>query len=206
MPLRDLAVQRIIERFGSISSFLDHYSGDRVRQRANDDSCPEITSHVEAEVLLLKIGRMLEYDTYSPDRSKRAYGERVGDHCTLDRVPTRFLGELVPIISQIDVIWFRDDLPRYAFEVEHTTKVGSGLQRLFQLHPLSTALFIIAGEEIRPRYEKLIETDPYFRYRQLFRFRTYRELESYFRAVSELQLRNRTFLGDGPSSGEAVVL
>ena len=34
----------------------------------------------------------------------------------MEKVPTRFLGELVPIIREIDVIWFRDDVPKFAFE------------------------------------------------------------------------------------------
>ena len=138
---------------------------------------------------------MLEYDTYSPDAGKRAYGESLRDYCTLETIPTRFLGELVPVIKEIDVIWFKDDVPQFAFEVEHTTKVGTGFQRLFQLHPLATKLFIISSEKNRRLFDKYIETDPYFRHRDAFRFRNYRQLEDYFRSVSEFEAVNRGFLG-----------
>ena len=33
--------------------------------------------------------------------------------------------------KQIDVIWFREGVPVCVFEVEHTTKFGSGFPRLY---------------------------------------------------------------------------
>ena len=105
-------------------------------------------------MLLLKIGEMLGFDTYSPDRSKEAYGEKLGEHCSLKQMPKRFLGELLPIISQIDVLWLKDDVPKFAFEVEHTTKFGAGFQRLYQLNPLATRLFIVSGQKNYPLFEK----------------------------------------------------
>ena len=148
-------------------------------------------------MLLLKIGRMLGYDTYSPDRSKKAYGENLADYCTLDKVPKRFLGALVPIIKEIDVIWFKDDVPTFAFEVEHTTKFGAGFQRLFQLNPLSVKLFIISSQKNYPLFAKFIETDPFYRYKESFHFRNYHQLEEYFRSVSEFEAVNKTFLATG---------
>jgi hypothetical protein len=194
MPLKERAVSRILDRFGNVERFLAHYSRGRSDAQSNLDEGAEITSHEEAEALLLRIGRMLGYDTYSPDRGRKAYGEKLGDHCTLDKVPTRFLGELVSIIGKIDVIWFEDDVPRFAFEVEHTTKVGAGLQRLFQLNPLSTKMFIVSGQQNLKRFEKFIESAPYYQHKESFYFRSYRQLEEYFRAVSELQAVSRTFL------------
>lgn len=37
----------------------------------------EITNHSEAEFTLLKLGQILGYDTYSPDRNKIAYGKKL---------------------------------------------------------------------------------------------------------------------------------
>ena len=196
MPLREKAVQRILERFESVDKFLDYYSEDLEEKSSDLEEQTEITAHAEAAMLLLKIGRMLGYDTYSPDRSKQAYDEKLGEYCTLDKVPTRFLGELVPIISQIDVIWFTDDVPKFAFEVEHTTKFGAGFQRLFQLNPLSVKLFILSSQKNYSLFAKFIETDPYYRYKESFHFRNYRQLEEYFRAVSEFEAVNKTFLAE----------
>jgi len=197
MPLKDTAIQRILKRFQTIERFLDHYSKKGDEKPGDPDVRTEIAAHAEAAMLLLKIGRMLGYGTYTPDRSKAAYGEQLRDYCTVDKVPTRFLGELVPIIREIDVIWFRDDVPKFAFEIEHTTKFGTGFQRLFQLNPLSVSLFIVSSERNRFLFEKFIETDPYYRHKESFHFRNYRQLEAYFRAVSEFEEINKTFLEIG---------
>jgi hypothetical protein len=195
MPLKEEGVKRIIDRFDTIGKFLDYYSKESSSIPTELEARAEITAHHEASSLLLRIGRMLGYTTYTPDRSKEAYGEKLETYTDIDKVPTRFLGELVPIIREIDVIWFKDDVPKFAFEVEHTTKFGAGFQRLFQLNPLSVKLFIVSAEKNRNLFDKFIETDPYYRHRDSFHFRNYRQLEEYFRAVSEFEEVNKTFLG-----------
>jgi len=197
MPLNDEGVQNILKRFRTIDNFLKHYSEQRAERSSDLDEHAEINAHSEAALLILKIGRMLGYDTYSPDRSKEAFGEKLKDYCTLEKVPTRFLGELVAVIRQIDVIWFKADVPKFVFEIEHTTKFGAGFQRLFQLNPLSVKLFIVGAERNRNLFEKFIETDPYYQHKQSFYFRNYSQLEEYFRAVSEFQEINKTFLTIG---------
>jgi hypothetical protein len=197
MPLKDEAVRRILQKHGGVGRFLEHYSQQREEGLSDLETQAEITAHAEAILLLLKVGRLLGYDTYSPDRSKEAYGEKLGDYCTLKQVPTRFLGELVPIIREIDVIWFKHDVPNFAFEVEHTTKFGAGFQRLFQLNPLDAKLFIVSSQKNYPLFEKFIETDPYYRHRSSFHFRNYKQLEDFFRAVSEFEAINKAFLAAG---------
>jgi len=194
MPLKEQGMRAILDRFGSVEKFLRHYAEGQAEPDADLDRATAVSAHSEASLLLLKIGQLLGYDTYSPDAGKQAYGEALRDHCTLEQVPTRFLGELVPVIREIDVIWFKNDVPKFAFEVEHTTKVGSGFQRLFQLHPLATKLFIVSSEKNRHFFDKFIETDPYFHHRSSFQFRNYTQLEDFFRAVSEFDAINRTFL------------
>ena len=144
---------------------------------------------------LLKIGRMLGYDTYSPNKSNEAFGEKLHDYITLKELPLRFMGaDIAKLVSQIDILWFKDEVPKYAFEVEHSTKMITGLQRLCQLKPLSTKLFIIASGKDFYLFEKYINTDPYYKYKDDFRFREYKQLENFFKAVSEFTAINDTFL------------
>lgn len=198
MPLSDEGVQKIVEKFGSIESFVNHYKntgegGQQIESEIEEKN--EITAHAEAELLLLKIGVMLGFNTYSPNKSIEAYGETLQKYITLDEVPQRFLGDdVMKLVNQVDVIWFKDEVPKYAFEVEHSTKIASGLQRLCQLTPLSTKLFIIASTKDYYLFEKYINTDPYYKYKGSFRFRDYKQLESYFKAVSEFTAINDTFL------------
>ncbi|MFC2094968.1 hypothetical protein ACFLSW_00815 [Candidatus Bipolaricaulota bacterium] len=195
MPLSDKGVQAIQIQYGTVQQLIEHFADGTGPKTTSDlENSSAITAHYEASLLVLKIGKLLGYDTYSPDGARTAFGEKLDEYCTLKKLPIRFLGELAPIIREIDAIWFRDDVPKFAFEVEHTTKVASGFQRLLQLHPLSTKLFVISSEENRRLFDKYIETDPYYRHRSAFHFRNYSQLESFFRAVSQFDAISQAFL------------
>jgi len=82
MPLREQGAQAILDRFGSINKFLQHFSDGSAEETADPEEASTVSTHSEASMLLLKMGRMLEYDTFSPDAGKRAYGESLRDYCT----------------------------------------------------------------------------------------------------------------------------
>lgn len=194
MPYSDEGTKNILSKYNSFEKFLSKYARGDMKTSDLEEK-DSIKAHAEAELLLLKIGKMLGYETYSPDKSYKAYGEELANSITLKNIPTRFIGStLAPIISEIDVIWFKDEVPKFAFEVEHSTKLGSGFQRLCQLIPLSTKLFIMSPTKNSYLFEKYINTDPYYKYRDAFRFRDYTQLESFFKSVSELTTLNNTFL------------
>jgi hypothetical protein len=197
MPLNEEGVKNVLSKFGSVDGFLSHYGVSEGKPVIESDleEKNEITAHAEAEMLILKIGRMLGYETFSPNKSNEAYGEKLQDYISLKELPTRFIGEdIARLISQIDVLWFKDEVPKCAFEVEYSTKMITGLQRLCQLMPLSTKLFIIASGKDFYLFEKYINTDPYYKYKEEFRFREYKQLENFFKAVSEFSAINDTFL------------
>ena len=196
MPLNEQGVNGIVSKYGTVDNFLSkHLEVDtQDRDIVDLEDANEVTAHAEAQMLLLKIGQMLGYDTYSPDKSAEAYGEQLKDYISVDKVPTRFIGELENIISQIDVIWFKEDFPKYAFEVEHTTKFNNGFSRLFQLSPLETKLIIVSSEKNRRLYDKFIDSAPYYTKKDKYSFRTYKQLEKYFKSVSEFSTISTTFL------------
>jgi len=202
MPLNKKGVKSILGKFGTVDNFINKYSVEvsAVHQRDKSEKVvsKEIESdlsHTEAEMLLLKIGKLLGYDTYSPNKNISAYNEPLSNYITVNEIPKRFLGDMLNIVSQIDVIWFKDDVPTFAFEVEYTTGVATGVQRLYQLVPLKTELFVIAKEETRRLFEKFVDSNPYYTKREQFHFKTYDQLEDYFNYSSEFQAMNKAFLG-----------
>jgi len=69
-------------------------------------------------------------------------------------------------IQQIDVIWFDQlNIPRYAFEVEESTSIVSGLDRFKYLleihHDLAQHLFIIAPKSRRKKLQETFTTSTY---------------------------------------------
>ena len=136
----------------------------------------EITNHTEAEFVLLKLGQTLGYDTYSPDRNKEAYSQKLEDFISLDEIPQFTTPSLLETIKNIDVIWFEDEFPVCCFEVEHTTGVTNGLVRLANVSQLNTKLFVIAPEDILKKF--IFETDKLIFRKVKYIFRSYEDLTS----------------------------
>ncbi len=82
----------------------------------------------------------------------------------------------------IDVIWFKEDLPVVCFEVEHTTNVKQGLLRQFQIskHIPNARFFVIAPEEQRAKFEKEVGTYPFRQIRNRYTFKSYPEFIEFY--------------------------
>jgi hypothetical protein len=134
-------------------------------------------THGEAEGLLLRLGNMLGFDTYTPDKApKTKEGEELGNLCTLKEIPQFTYPEILNTVKQIDVIWFKNKYPKYCFEVEHTTDITKGLLRLYHLKELNASLFIVAPSSKRSKFEFEIRKDPFNQMKERYIFRTYTQL------------------------------
>jgi len=153
----------------------------------------EITNHSEAEFILLKLGQILGYDTYSPDRNKEAYGQRIEDLISLDEIPQFTTPVLLDTIKNIDVIWFEDEFPVFCFEVEHTTGVTTGLLRLFQTSQLNTRLFVIAPSDVLRKFEKEMNKIPFSKMRNRYIFRSYEDLINFYRLAENYTKSKKVF-------------
>ncbi len=152
----------------------------------------EINNHSEAEFILLKLGQVLGYDTYSPDRNKEAYGQKLEDLISFDEIPQFTTPSLLDTIKNIDVIWFEDEFPVYCFEIEHTTGVTTGLVRLANVSQLNTKLFVVAPEEVLEKF--ITETKKLIFRRVRYIFRPYKDLISfYYRAESYVDVKEKFF-------------
>jgi len=140
-------------------------------------------NHTLAQGLLLELGRLYGYETYTPDLSRAFRDAHLGDVATLQRMPVFTYPRIIRHVGKIDVLWFyggTDELvPSYAFEVEHTTGVAPGLLRLYQLFQVrgrETKLFVILPEHLRSKFEQEVVKEPYRRIREYLLQRTYEQL------------------------------
>lgn len=141
----------------------------------------KINSHEAAEYYLLEVGRLLGYLTYTVDRAKSYRGKKLGDTAILHEIPPFASDRDMTSTRMIDVIWFNEDEnPTHCFEVEHTTDIVHGLDRLIQLQHLYVKFFIVAREEKRPKYESLLHRIQYRKIRDRFGFISYEELASFY--------------------------
>ena len=140
-----------------------------------------ISSHEEAQYYLLELGKLLGYVTYvsKNDRAKRVNNKLLGEVADLADIPEWLRS--YPSSSNpenIDVIWFDSsgEAPRYAFEVSHTSDLRKDLSTLAGIADVIRKGFIVAPEERRKEFEKLLRGRPYSPYRVRLGYLSYEEL------------------------------
>jgi len=155
----------------------------------------KISSHEEAEGILLELGNMFGFDTYvcTRDRTKRFKEQSLGEIATLKEILPFTYQRLLDTVKEIDVIWFKEGYPQYCFEVEHTTDVRDGLLREYQIRNATNAkFFIIAPNEAYSKFENEITKDPFYQIRSRYIFKSYEELVSlYNSAIIHYQLKEK---------------
>jgi hypothetical protein len=143
-----------------------------------------IESHESAEYYLLELGRILGYIPYTVDQSKTFNGQKLGDVAVLKEIPAFAGARDLISVREIDIIWFGDDEnPKLCFEVEHTTDIVHGLNRLLQLQHLYAKFFIVANEDRRPKFKIEMQKYPFRSMKDRFGFISYDELTALYKAA-----------------------
>jgi len=144
---------------------------------------PTEESHGAMQGILAALGTLYGYDTYIPanDRTSRTFsGKPLQVFSTLGDIKG-VTGDINTRrrLEQIDVLWASEDIdgapwPRYAFEVEHTTGIRSGLDRLRNVPVrFGTRQFIVAPDRERTRFDACVREPAYSQMRTTLFFADY---------------------------------
>jgi hypothetical protein len=152
--------------------------------------------------MLATLGNIYGYETFVPvhDQTIREFqGSRLGDIVTVKDCTEIFQGLNLSKVREIDVLWFDEDdyglFPVYAFEVEHTTRVKNGLDRLLKIPKrFLVHLFVVGpGEEEKNLFDRLVIQTPFRSFRDKFAFRTYNQLQGLYNVAIKHELERRDF-------------
>jgi hypothetical protein len=119
----------------------------------------EESLHSVLQGRLLEIGNIRGYQTYCPDKSKKFNDKKLEDIATLKICPQLQFSDY-NLLRQIDVLWFTSRgsnfVPEYAFEVELSTGVWSGVGRMTTLIDYKNVCFYIISTEAK-KYRQVIK-------------------------------------------------
>jgi hypothetical protein len=115
---------------------------------------PKNQIHNYVEGMLIEIGNLKNYQTYTPDKNIIFNGEPLRELVTFNEIPKFTYQDILNTIKQIDVIWFKDRFPYLTFDVEFSTQVSMALVRANELRNFKTTFYIVAEE----RKESLFKT------------------------------------------------
>lgn len=166
------------------------------------DTQDDIINHDIAQGMLVALGNIYGYQTYVPleDQIKRDFqGRKLSDWITIKDCEQVFDSKNIANVRNIDVLWFSSDqeglYPSYAFEVEHSTDIASGIMRLSAIpERLSTVFYIIADEKKRSRFNNLINQTHIWKLRSKYRFQNYVSLENLYNLATAHYEAQKGFL------------
>lgn len=126
--------------------------------------------HTVLQGRLLEIGNLRGFETFCPDKSRTFNDRKLEDISTLKTCPDLQFSDY-NLLRQIDVMWFRprgnNFIPEYAFEVELSTGVWSGVGRMSTLIDYKHVNFYVIANDAR-KYKQVINS--YSEYGDRFRF------------------------------------
>ena len=154
----------------------------------------EIITHNDIEGILLSLGNLLGFETYTPDKSRKYNDVTLGEISTLKDIPHFTYPRILNIVKDVDVIWFKEGYPNYCFEVEHTTNITEGLLRLYQISGIPSKFFIIAPSSRISKFEREIMKDPFFKIQNRYSFRSYDNLLKFYKIAKEYYDQKKNFL------------
>ncbi len=148
-----------------------------------------ITDEIQGKLLF--IGKANAFETFAPsdDCVKRKFAGHPLEHFVTVRdisENTRFRKTELETVSRIDVLWLveegEDLLPRYAFEIENSTKVVTGLNRLSVIPSWFRTRLVIVGkdESQKKRFDKHLNNPAFKSRSDHFRFKYFDEVRTLF--------------------------
>ena len=152
---------------------------------------PEI-DHSIAQGMLTTVGKLYGYETYVPphDQTTRSFQDKpLANYVTVSDCTHIFKGPNLSKIREIDALWFDEDdyglFPVYAFEVEQTTRVKSGLDRLLKIPRRFTTQFFVIGPSPKEKdlFDRYVNQTPFRDFKERFLFRLYEDLEELYNSA-----------------------
>jgi hypothetical protein len=109
---------------------------------------------------LIEIGNIRGYETFCPDKSRKFNDEKLDKLTTLKSCPQLQFSDY-NLLRQIDVLWFKPKgnyfIPEYAFEVEISTGIWSGVGRMATLIDYSNVGLYIISNDIK-KYNQVMSS------------------------------------------------
>jgi hypothetical protein len=153
-------------------------------------------THAVVQGMLVELGNLLGYDTYSADRSPMYRDTTIGELVTLEALPEFTSKRILNTARQIDVVWLEDEFPVCCFEIEHSTDVTKGLLRMHQLAHFQAQFFIVAPEGTRTKFETETDKSPFYQHRERYFFRSYADVEALYALTKRFAETRDGFLNE----------
>lgn len=189
-------VKKEIKQIGlSTYALLDVHAENVIYENIQDKNfekqffgLPKNQIHDYVEGMLIEIGNLKNYQTYTPDKNVIFNGEPLGELVIYNEIPKFTYQDILNTVKQIDVIWFKDRFPYLTFDVEFSTQISMALIRANELKNFKTTFYIVAEESKESLFKTKMNVSTFQNIKNEMKFIT---IKSVFDDYKNLVLENR---------------
>jgi len=130
-------------------------------ENADKDTSQVQQNHSYYQGILLSIGNLRGYKTFSPnqDKNRLFVSKPLKEVRTLQEIPKFSYEEFIKRCGTIDVVWFNSHLmPNSLFEVEHSTDFQNSLIKFSDLQDFSTRMIIVTDDNRKREFLQKIQS------------------------------------------------
>jgi hypothetical protein len=130
-------------------------------ENADRDKSQTAQNHSYYQGILLSIGNLRGYKTYSPnqDKNRLFVNQPLREVRTLQEIPKFSYDEFTRRCSTVDVVWFNNRLmPKSLFEVEHSTDFQNSLIKFSDLQDFYTRMIIVTDDNRKREFLQKIQS------------------------------------------------
>lgn len=141
--------------------------------------------HTRIQGMLLEIGELQQYGTYTYDKNKTFDGKALCLIASIKECPEFTYPNIIQqSVKFIDVIWFnKRKFPASVYEVENSTDFRSALIKFFELQDFTTKFFVVSPEARRQKFYTEIKKRAFEPIVNRCQFRAYEEVEQYYQSL-----------------------
>jgi hypothetical protein len=153
-----------------------------------------VITHSYVQGMLIEIGNLKGFKTFSPDKSGLFINKKIGEMTTQADIPKFTFDNIVQSTKYIDVIWFNErQFPNTVFEIENSTNFRNSLVKLVELQDFVTSMILIAPKEANKinKFNKEIEKAAFASIKNRVKFFDYEYIERlYNHELAALQFQS----------------
>lgn len=151
--------------------------------------------HTEVQGMIIEIGNMKGFDTYTPDQSKIFVNKELGNLATLQEFPKFTYDRIIHAIKFIDVVWFNQrGFPERIFEIEDSTDFRGSLVKFTELQDFRTDFSLVASAERKTKYEREVSKSAFKNIIDRCHFVAYSDIERYYNISLNYHKMSQTLL------------
>lgn len=140
--------------------------------------------HSAVQGMIIEIGNMEGFDTYTPDKSKMFANKELGNIATMREFPLFTYDKIIQSVKFVDVTWFNErGFPEKIFEVEDSTDFRGSLVKFAELQDFNTSFNLVASVERKTKYDREVSKTAFAKIIERCHFVNYSEVEEYYGAA-----------------------